>query len=163
MARRLFSSAEIGSTGSVRTASDNSPLLNRTNALLPSKEVYVAFVDHMETLLLKGSAAYPHTFTEEFTQKVRIKNEILYRVYEEQDIDQDSPHFGGAITEKFLNRFQGDTDEYLMTPQTKLEWSVYEALFEILDLDMSRVMTVLRARPGADPGWGSTTARCTRK
>ena len=50
VARRLFSSAVVGSTGSVRTAADTSVLLNRSNHILPSKEVYDELMTDMDDL-----------------------------------------------------------------------------------------------------------------
>ena len=78
VARKLFSSAEVGSTGTSRSATDSSPLLNRSNRLLPSLEAYPKFVEDMNSVLLRGSIAWPQTFTAEFMHKVRLKTCLLY-------------------------------------------------------------------------------------
>ena len=80
IARRLFPSRTVGSTGSVKSASDSSMLLSRVNQLLPSKEVHDSFKKKLEQLIELGLILYPDTFTEDFVAVARRKVAILYTV-----------------------------------------------------------------------------------
>ena len=108
----------MGSTGSSRTATDTSALLNRANLLLPNKESFESFMQSMEEVIDLGEAVYPDTFTEDFVAKIRYKARILLKAYVDFELDRDSPGLGGAVAEDFCARFRGDSDSAQMTPQS---------------------------------------------
>ena len=144
VARQLFPSAAVGSTGSSKVAADTSVLLTRAGYLLPNRESFAEFQHSMEQVIDFGALLYADTFTEDFVAKIRLRIKILFEVYQEYGLARDSSGLGGAVVESFLKRFQGDTDTSLMSPQSRLEWETYEELFDFFEVPGDAVIDRLR-------------------
>ena len=87
---------------------------SRQFILVEVKSLQREFMAQM--ICLRGRIAWPDTFTDDFCRIVRLKNEILLRVYETHQVSRDSEYLSGAVTESFLERFAGGSDESMMTP-----------------------------------------------
>ena len=105
VARTLFTSSAVGSTGSSRVAADTSVLLNRAGHLLPDKESFEEFEQAMENVIDLGTLLYTDTFTEDFVARIRLRMKILNEVYQQYVLSRDSAGLGGAIVESFMKRF----------------------------------------------------------
>ena len=151
VARKLFPSDTVGSTGSSRVAADTSVFLNRANHLLPDKDSCDQFMVSMEEVIEFGQTLYPDTFTEDFVAKIRLRAKILWKAYDALRLNRDCQGLGGVVAELFFERFKGDTDAAVMSPQSRLEWETYEELFTILDVDGPRVIEVLRRKRAVAP------------
>ena len=152
VARTLFSSRSVDSTGSSRTAADTSILLNRAGLLLPNRESFEEFMGSMEEVIDLGEAVYPDIFTADFVAKIRYRSRILNDVYAEFGLHRDCFGLGGAVAEHFLRRFRGDTDREVMSPHSRLEWDSYEELVRIPEVPGDVIIgncsgSKLRCRP----------------